>query len=69
MRATHQISGLKRRKKSDFECIRLYVLPSEVFPESWEGTRKRYLSMTVEVELVKATKNCCENPFCQVTQL
>lgn len=34
-----------------------------------EGTWKRYLSMTVELELLKATKYCCQNPFCSVTQL
>lgn len=44
------------------------VLPSEVFPEWREGTCKRYLSMRVGLELVKATKYCCQNPFCSVTQ-
>lgn len=44
------------------------VLPSEVFPEWRKGTCKRYLSMRVGLELVKATKYCCQNPFCSVTQ-
>ena len=47
---------------------RLSVLPCEAFPERREGTWKRYLSMTVGLELVKATKHRCQNPFCSVTQ-
>lgn len=59
----------RKMKKLNVFHLWLSVLPSEVFPEWREGTWKRYLSMTVELELVKATKYCCQNPFCSVKQL
>lgn len=72
MRVTLRISVQKRKKKAvNLNVFHLWlsVLSSEVFPKWGEGTWKRYLSMTEELELVKATKCCCQNHFCLVTQL
>lgn len=71
MRVPLQISGFKRNKGASWNVFHLWlsVLPSEVFPEGREGTWKRYLSMTVVLELVKAAKYCRQNSFCSVTQL
>ena len=71
MRVTLQISGLKKRKKEWAWMYSIYgflFFPLKCFQNEGKVHGKRYLSMTVELELVKATKYRCQNPFCSVTQ-
>lgn len=73
MRVPLQISGFKRNKGAKFKCIPSMALCSSFWSVSRRkgsySTWKRYLGMTVELELVKAAKYCRQNSFCSVTQL